>query len=77
MKVLYWATYWVVAYFTQLTTQAELTVQADGYSDASAECTLLWCSWTAREKRSGTWESGRAFCSPLLECRVTERGGAP
>lgn len=61
MKYLvYGSVYWVVAYFVMLETQTELVVQADGYADPTADCTLLWCSWTARNKTTGVTESGRA-----------------
>ena len=62
---------WAV-YFTQLTTQAELTVQAEGYEQVTAQCILVWCEWDARDKRTGEWEHGSAQCNPTtLNCEVT------
>lgn len=78
MKYLvYGSVYWVVAYFVMLETQTELVVQADGYADPTADCTLLWCSWTARNKTTGVMESGRAVCSPMLDCKITRRPAPP
>jgi hypothetical protein len=65
------ALYYVLAYFFMFGVQTELVVQAAGYEDVVADCTLLWCSWTARDAATGTLVSGRARCTPLLDC-VTE-----
>ncbi|MCC6898148.1 MAG: hypothetical protein IT377_04200 [Polyangiaceae bacterium] len=76
-SVLSWPVYWVVAYFTMIETQTTLVVQAQGYDVATVDCTLLWCSWTARNTATGVLESGRALCSPLLDCEITSRPTAP
>lgn len=75
--VVYLPMYWVVAYFVMLETQTELVVQAAGYKDPTADCTLLWCSWTARSRATGALESGSAVCSPMLDCKITRRPAPP
>lgn len=64
---------WLIlaAYFTAVETQAELYVQAEGYEQVTAHCSRWECSWVARSKNDGGWESGRARCSPLtLVCEI-------
>lgn len=62
----------VLAYYTQMETQAELTVQAAGYDQPTALCGWFGsCSWVARSLSTGAWEQGTMRCEMLtLECTL-------
>lgn len=62
----------LIMYFTQMETQAELTVQAAGYEQMTATC-APWgaCEWVARSKATGAWERGVVDCGMFtLDCEV-------
>lgn len=59
----------ILVYMTQLTTQAELTVQAAGYDQVTATCPGFRCEWVARSLATRDWEHGKVWCNPLtLNC---------